>query len=87
MTIEFRWVTYENKVTREQITEHADTVGIPKMHAKEELIDRKGPILQYRVMRDVTVWAGMPTQEQIRAMANYQWSPWMDVQHITEYRS
>ena len=36
-------------------------------------------VLQYRVMRDVTVWAGMPTQEQINAMANYQWSPWMDV--------
>jgi hypothetical protein len=36
-------------------------------------------ILQVRYKRDVTVWAGMPSQEQIRAMANYQWSEWMDV--------
>lgn len=36
-------------------------------------------VLQVRYKRDVTVWSGMPTQEQIRAMANYQWSEWMDV--------
>ena len=39
-------------------------------------------ILQYRVIRDVTVWAGMPTQEQVRACANYQWSEWMDVPEV-----
>ena len=36
-------------------------------------------VLQYRVKQDVTVWAGMPTQEQRSAMANFQWSPWIDV--------
>ena len=40
--------------------------------------------LQYRVMQDVTVWAGMPTHEQKQTMANYQWSPWMDVPEIVE---
>lgn len=36
-------------------------------------------ILQYRVKQDVTVWAGTPTHDQRVAMANYQWSPWIDV--------
>ena len=36
-------------------------------------------VLQFRVKRDVNVWAGMPTQEQVRVMANYQWSEWQDV--------
>jgi hypothetical protein len=41
-------------------------------------------VLQYRENRDVTVWAGMPTQEQIKAMANYQWTPWMDVPTVKD---
>lgn len=41
-------------------------------------------ILQYRMKRDVTVWAGMPTQEQIAEHANYQWSEWTDVPEVKQ---
>ena len=41
-------------------------------------------VLQFRQKRDVNVWAGMPTQEQIRAMANYQWSEWIDVPEVKD---
>jgi hypothetical protein len=40
-------------------------------------------VLQARYKRDVTVWAGTPTQEQIRAMANYQWTEWIDVPEVS----
>ena len=41
-------------------------------------------VLEYRVKQDVTVWAGMPTQEQINACANYQWSNWKEVPEVDD---
>jgi hypothetical protein len=41
-------------------------------------------VLQFRSKQDTTVWAGMPTQEQIRAGANYQWSKWIDVPEVKD---
>lgn len=45
-----------------------------------------GPVrvLQCRRLYDTTTWAGMPTQEQIRAHANYQWSEWTDVPEVSD---
>jgi hypothetical protein len=41
-------------------------------------------VLQYRAKYDTTVWAGMPTAEQVSAKANYQWTPWMDVPTVKD---
>ncbi len=38
--------------------------------------------LQYRVKYNVTIYAGMPTEEQKLKTANYQWSEWMNVPEV-----
>jgi hypothetical protein len=36
-------------------------------------------VLQYRQKYNATIYAGMPTQEQMNQTANMQWSKWTDV--------
>ena len=38
--------------------------------------------LQYCVMYNATIYAGMPTEEQKVKTANYQWSEWMNVPEV-----
>lgn len=38
--------------------------------------------LQYRVKQNMTVYAGMPTEEQKLKTVNYQWSEWMDAPEV-----
>mgnify|MGYP003334080439 CR=1 FL=1 len=43
-----------------------------------------GQILQYRVKQNMTVYAGMPTEEEKLKTANYQWSEWITVPIVVE---
>ena len=40
------------------------------------------PKLQYRVKQNVTVYAGMPTEQQKLETAKYEWSDWIDVPNV-----
>ena len=40
------------------------------------------PRLQYRVKQNVTVYAGMPTEQQKLETAKYEWSEWIDVPNV-----
>lgn len=41
-------------------------------------------VLQYRVFRNITVYAGMPTIEITQQTATMAWSEWMDVPEVND---
>lgn len=73
-----RWLEYEELET---IVPPSYQVQFGKKFDTAVVIKKK---LQYRVMQNTTVYAGMPDQDFVNKTANMQWSPWKDVPTVKE---
>lgn len=76
--MEMRWLEYEELET---IVPPSYQVQFGKKFDTAVVIKKK---LQYRVMQNTTVYAGMPDQDFVNKTANMQWSPWKDVPTVKE---
>lgn len=76
--MEMRWLEYEEQET---IVPPSYQVQFGKKFDTAVVIKKK---LQYRVMQNTTVYAGMPDQDFVNKTANMQWSPWQDVPTVKE---
>lgn len=70
---EMRWLTWEEE---ENIIPPVSQIQFGKPFDKHMVTKRK---LQYRQMYNSTIYAGMPTQEQMNQTAKMVWSEWKDV--------
>lgn len=64
--IEFRFIIYKNKTTKEDIHEYSLSSGYPFWQAKKVLEDESTPILQYRTVNGDKMWKDVQTVIEYR---------------------